>query len=111
MSLIRDNLMPGEEIVYYGKLHWFMLVPHVTVVVLFALTIFPAVLGKAIEAFFCCSGPILLFGVAATIDALAKYLTTELVITNQRFITVSGVVNRKHFDMALSQIAGIWIIR
>lgn len=111
MSFIRENLMPGEEIVYYGKLHWFMLVPYLVVVVLFAITIVPTALLDVIGWFFCCSGPCLLFGVAATIDAFIKYATTEMVITNQRFINVSGLFNRSHFDMQLSRIEGIWIVR
>jgi hypothetical protein len=111
MSFIRDNLTPGEEIIFNGKLHWFIMIPHLIVVFLFAMTIIPAVLVDAVGWFFCCSGPCLLFGGAAAIDAFAKFITTEMVITNQRFITVSGLVNRTHFDMQLNRIEGIWVNR
>lgn len=94
-SYVENNLMTGEEILYTGRIHWFVYVPGA---VLLFLACFTAVFEGAISLLMAMLGIILL------INALIRRKTTELAVTNRRVICKLGLIRRSTMELNLSRV-------
>jgi uncharacterized membrane protein YdbT with pleckstrin-like domain len=89
LKYVSENLVAGEEIKHVAKLHWFMYVFHVVLMVV--LVGFVTILGPIIRQF-----------------------TTEMVVTNRRVIVKVGLISRNVMEMNLQKVEsvsvqqGIW---
>jgi uncharacterized membrane protein YdbT with pleckstrin-like domain len=90
-SYVQGSLMPGEHVVYEGKISLWSLLP---LIILGFLLIFVWGLG-------------LMFWLAAFI----RYQTTELAITNKRVIAKFGFISRRTVELSLNRIEGIQVIQ
>jgi len=85
------NLIPGEEVLYQGKLSfWSLLSP-----IVFGLLLLPV-------------GGI---GVLLWIYAFLCYNSTELAITNKRVIAKFGIISTRTIELNLNRIEGIQVIQ
>lgn len=101
MSYISENLLPGEEVVYIAKVHWFI---YSTAIFLggLAVAIYAAVPEYPIVA---ASMGFLAFCSAAR--AFIYTSTTEFGITTQRIIVKTGWVSRQTMEQQLQRIESV----
>lgn len=101
MGYVDKNLMPGEDVIYNAKIHWFIFVPglvfFVVGIVLFAV--------QTEQGF----GPVL--GVIAVFVALFSLLkaviakiSTELSVTSKRVIAKVGLIRRNTVELNHSKV-------
>ncbi len=90
-SYVRSSIMPGEQIMYEGRLSIWSLLP---LIILGFLLLFLWGLG-------------LIFWLTAFI----RYRTTELAVTNKRVIAKFGFISRRTIELNLSRIEGIQVIQ
>jgi uncharacterized membrane protein YdbT with pleckstrin-like domain len=96
MSYVDNNLMSSENVVYTGKIHWFVFAPGAFVVLLAFVF-----LGMDKETGV---GPVLgllfsIFGFAALIKAAIYKMTTELAVTSKRVIAKTGFISRNTVEL------------
>lgn len=92
---VEKNLLPGEKIVYQGKMHW----------IVFAVPAAVSALGitdKGLVLF-------LMIGVAWGIIRLIEYLSTEMVLTDQRIVFKTGLFSVSTTEALLTKAEGIRI--
>lgn len=94
-AYVNGTLLPGEEVVAEGQLHWAMFLGPA---ILFCFAFLLGRSGGGLVAFLA-----LVWGVAR----LLVYLTTELALTNKRVIAKSGIIRRNVIDVSNSKIEGV----
>lgn len=99
MSYIEDNLRPGEEIQYLGKLSCFsFLYP---LIIGFSVDLINHLLNKPFD-----STKIVLVCIFFFLYRLTLYLTSEFAVTNERVMLKYGLVFRTTFDLTIQKIEG-----
>ncbi len=99
MGYVTNNLMPNEQVVHVGKVHWFIFVPSI-VTLLIAIWVFNLdnrVLRNDIKGWI-----VLFLLVSFVIDfikALISKMSTELAITTKRVIAKVGFISRKTVEL------------
>ena len=83
-SYVDANKLPGEEVRYSAKLHWFIYIPHIFLM-------------------------FILIGFITILSPIIRQLTTEMVLTNKRVIMKTGWISRKTLEMNLNKIETISI--
>lgn len=102
MSYVEKNLMPGELIVHWGKLHWAVFLPPA-----FVAVVSIAICSRGEEAVLF-GGLLFLFLFLPLLgDAISKKLTSEFAVTNRRVMMKSGFVSRKTLEMLLTKIEAV----
>jgi uncharacterized membrane protein YdbT with pleckstrin-like domain len=97
MSYVESNLVSGEQVVAFGKVHWYVYVPGAISVVLgIALLKMTGVLG----------GFLILAGLILLIRGWFHSFSTELAITNKRVIAKFGFIRRHTVELLHSKIEG-----
>ena len=101
MGYVDKNVLPGENIVYEAKIHWFIFVPG-TIFFALGVFIFPMDTESG-------TGPV--FGLIAIIIALISLTkamilktTTELAITSKRVIAKIGLIRRNTVELNHSKV-------
>ena len=89
MSYIESTLSGDEKILYRGKLSLWALFPFF-------------IIGTLLIAFY-------LIGLLFIIDAIIKYKTTELAVTNKRVIAKFGWIRRNTIEINLNKIESIQV--
>ena len=82
MSYVRENLLSGEEVRFEAKISYLSFIPHV-ILMLFCI------------------------GFITIIKPLIAYFTTEIAITNKRFILKKGLIARTTCELMLGKIENI----
>ena len=118
MSYVEKHLIPGETVQYQTKLHWVVMLGHVSVATaleLLALLFLVASFSKSSGAgvapprtviYF---GALLFFvvgGILFTIGLL-KRNATEMAVTNKRVIAKTGIAERRSIEILLSRIESV----
>jgi len=113
MRYVRRVLQPGEMIVYTTKLHWF--------VYLWAILLIVICLVFAVAAWSTADKPnlrlalviaALIFGLLALSSALRAFLrraTTELAVTDQRVIYKTGLIARHTLEMNRAKVESVTV--
>lgn len=104
MSYIESNLQPGEEIKYKAKLHFFLFLQPV-VLLLLGWWLYGSEAGVLhYGGIF-----ILIIGVISLIQRILVKIGSDYVVTNKRVVLKTGVVSRKAVDLVLAKCEGLHI--
>ena len=107
MNYIKNNLQSGEEIKYVARLHFFLFVQPI------ALLLFGALLAsspKEISAMIHYAGLLILFfGVVSLMQRLLVKVGSAYAVTNKRVVLKTGVISRKAVDLLLTKCEGLHI--
>ncbi len=90
-SYVQSSLLPGETVIYEGKLSFWSLLPLI-IIGFFLLFLWG-------------------FGLFFWLLAFIRYQTTELAITNKRVIAKFGFISRYSIELNLNKIEGIQVIQ
>lgn len=106
---VEANLLPNEQLVYRGKLHWlYFLRP----LLWFAAAFFLIRMGMNMNASERDTGTVaivlgvlaILGGILSTISHAITYLTSEFAVTNRRVIMKQGFIRRKTMELMLGKV-------
>jgi uncharacterized membrane protein YdbT with pleckstrin-like domain len=114
MSYVNKNLLPGEKVIYRGKLHWsYFITPLSWIVLALLITIFLyANRDSSWASILCLPAGVLAFG--GVLGFLASALAadqTEFAITNRRIIAKSGVIRRHSLELMLGKVESVRVIQ
>lgn len=101
MKFIRANLIPGEVVLHFGSLHWFIFVPGAVLTIVGTAMSFggdefsmSAFIGSIVST----------VGTTKLIQAgIAKY-STELAVTTKRVIVKKGLIRRETVELIHSKV-------
>jgi uncharacterized membrane protein YdbT with pleckstrin-like domain len=115
LGYVEQHLIPGESIQYQTKLHWIVMVGHLTSAVFFALLSVLILMARwaapkssssakpmYLASLFC-------LAIAAALTAVASFKrrATEMAVTNKRIIAKTGLAERRTIELLLSRVEGI----
>ena len=100
MSFIEKNLSANERIVYKAKLHWYIYLRGIFLIVLGLL------IGKA--SYGAC-GFLCFIGVISLFLAFMLSSSSEFAVTNKRIILKTGFIKRKFIEIQLNKSEGLQI--
>jgi uncharacterized membrane protein YdbT with pleckstrin-like domain len=103
-SYIDNNLINGEEVIYNGKIHWFIYFPAVFSLIIFLLLIFINSNATKIIAIL-----MFVYGISVGFKSFIYSISTEFGITNKRIISKLGVVSRETTELLHSKIESIQV--
>ena len=107
MNYIETNLQPGEEIKYVAKLHFFLFVQPVILLLIGAVL---ASSPKEISAMTHYAGLVLLFfGLVSLVQRVLVKVGSSYAVTNKRVVLKTGVVSRRAVDLMLAKCEGLHI--
>ncbi len=100
MGYIENNLLPGEKVVYWAKLHPIIfLAPAILTLVglaAFAVSWIPAVL-------------ILFVALILGLDRYVRLITSEFAVTNRRVLIKTGIIRRHTLELLLGRIETVGV--
>ncbi|MEQ8315655.1 MAG: PH domain-containing protein [Gammaproteobacteria bacterium] len=96
MGYVSNNLLPEEDIIHLGKVHWFVLVPGFIFLII-GFNVAP--IEDESGGMFFIGFLMVLYGFVRTIDAIIKIYTTELAITSKRVIAKIGLIRRETIEL------------
>ena len=104
MSYIEDNLQPREEIKYVAKLHFFLFVQPI-ILLLLGWWLYGSETGVLHYG-----GMFLLFiGLVSLVQRLLVKIGSSYAVTNKRVILKTGVISRRAVDLVLAKCEGLHI--
>lgn len=107
MKYIETNLQPGEEIKYVAKLHFFLFMQPIILLLIGALL---ASSPKEISAFIHYTGLFILFcGLISLVQRILVKIGSSYAVTNKRVILKTGVISRRAVDLVLAKCEGLHI--
>lgn len=92
---VKSALIPGEDVVHIGRLHWIIFLPGVISVAVGMV----APLFNQSTVIIMAAPLLLLYGVYSIIRALVVKYTTELALTTKRVIAKVGFIRRDTIDL------------
>ncbi len=111
MSYVERVLQPGEELVYRSRIHWFVYLNGLAILVIAGLVFWagmryapPDVPPMAIEIV---AGIIGLWGLLLVLGAWIRRLTTELAVTSRRIIYKRGLIRRYTIEMNMDKVESV----
>ena len=106
MGYIEQNLMQGEQIRYYTKLHW----------IIFIFPIFLIFIGFCLAAVFSLHSAALisgtlffLVGILLGVPPFIRYKSSEFAVTNKRVLIKLGFIRRHSLELLLQKVEGIGV--
>lgn len=107
MNYIQKNLLSGEEIKYVAKLHFFLFVQPI---ILLLIGAFLASSPKEISAMTRYAGLLILFfGIVSLLSRILIKVGSSYAVTNKRVILKTGVISRRAVDLVLAKCEGLHI--
>ena len=107
MNYTQNNLLSGEEIRYVAKLHFFLFVQPI---ILLLIGAFLASSPKEISAMTHYAGLLILFfGIVSLLSRILIKVGSSYAVTNKRVVLKTGVVSRKAVDLVLAKCEGLHI--
>jgi uncharacterized membrane protein YdbT with pleckstrin-like domain len=98
VGYIESNLLPDEQVVYKGRLHWIIFMKPMVVILLgFIFVFIQPILGSIA----------MLIGMAAALPALIDYISSEFGVTNKRVVIKVGFVRRRTLELLLRHVEAI----
>ena len=104
MSYIEKNLLPGEHIVYSGKLNWLIFAP--AIFWLFVALTMSVVLRES-RPFSIFSAFVAIYAFYSLMKALIVRWSTELAVTSKRIIFKEGLITRRTMEFNHSKIESL----
>ncbi len=106
MGYIEQNLMQGEQIRYYTKLHWIIFIfpillifIGISIALIFSLHSAASIVGTL---FF-------LVGILLGIPRFITYKTSEFAVTDKRVLIKVGFIKRHSLELLLQKVEGIGV--
>lgn len=107
MNYIQKNLQSGEEIKYVAKLHFFLFVQPIILLLIGAIL---ASSPKEISAMTHYSGLLILFfGIVSLLSRILIKVGSSYAVTNKRVVLKTGVISRRAVDLVLARCEGLHI--
>lgn len=107
MNYIVKNLQPGEEIKYVAKLHFFLFVQPILLLLIGAIL---ASSPKEISAITHYAGLLILFfGIISLLSRILIKVGSSYAVTNKRVVLKTGVISRRAVDLVLAKCEGLHI--
>ena len=100
MSFIEKNLSTNEQILYKGKIHWYI---YLRCVFFFILGFLTSSLSMGLAGF------LFFVGIISLIIALMVANSSEFAVTNKRVILKTGVLKRRFIELQLNKSEGLRI--
>jgi|ERR1700674_1516389 len=98
---VEQSLQPGERVYYRAKLHWIIFVPALIFTALAAVVAFNASNSAALRLGLVLAGA---FMIGA---AWVRRVTTEIAVTDRRFIFKVGLLRRTTGEINVEKIEGV----
>jgi len=113
MRYVAQVLQPGETVVYTTKLHWFI---YLTAILLIIACIFLAIGGLYATdnqnislAFWIAALIFALLALSSALRAFIRRATTELAVTDQRVIYKTGLLARHTLEMNRARVESVTV--
>jgi len=107
MNYIETNLQPGEEIKYVAKLHFFLFMQPV---ILLLIGAFLMSAPKDILPVIYYAGLLMLFfGLVSLVQRVLVKIGSAYAVTNKRVVLKTGVISRRAVDLVLAKCEGLHI--
>lgn len=107
MNYIETNLQPGEEIKYVAKLHFFLFIQPV---ILLLIGVFLMSAPKEVLPVIYYAGLLMLFfGLVSLVQRVLVKIGSAYAVTNKRVVLKTGVISRKAVDLVLAKCEGLHI--
>ena len=113
MGYVSKNLIPGEQVVYQAKIHWFIFVPGIILFLVGVLLIkFGATISQvqtesdqSIAATLGVAGMFTIpISIYVAIKAFITKVSTELAVTSKRVIAKVGLIRRNTVELNHSKV-------
>jgi uncharacterized membrane protein YdbT with pleckstrin-like domain len=106
MGYIEQNLMQGEQIRYYTKLHWIIFISPILLIfigicIALVFSLHSAALIVGILFF--------LVGILLGVPRFITYKTSEFAVTNKRVLIKVGFIKRHSLELLLQKVEGIGV--
>ena len=110
MGYIEQNLLSGEEIQYKAKIHWVIFMKPI-LIILIPFVILALARGSENMKLFATITflPAALFFLTTLISAILYYISTELVITNNRTVAKFGFIKRNTAELNNKNIESYYV--
>jgi uncharacterized membrane protein YdbT with pleckstrin-like domain len=112
MGYVERVLQPGESVLHAARLHWFIYLKGLALLLLALVCVMFAVgsnePGIAIPLWLG-AGVLGLLGLVSAIVALIQQATTELVLTDRRLIYKTGLLRRHTMEMNRSKVETVGV--
>lgn len=102
MSYVSETLLPGEKLVWMGKVHWIVMMTGLITLGLAAyltFSLYQGVVGFVLG----------IFGAISFAKGVIYYFTTELAITDRRVIAKFGFISRVTFELNLNRVTSLTV--
>lgn len=107
MNYIETNLQPGEEIKYVAKLHFFLFMQPI---ILLLIGAFLATAPKETVPVIHYAGLLMLFfGLVSLLQRILVKIGSAYAVTNKRVVLKTGVISRRAVDLVLAKCEGLHI--
>jgi len=110
MGYISNNLMPEEEIIYFGYVHWFIFVPGLTKF-LVGISVLGLIGTDTVQEIdylnvvgFVVGLLLILVALISLVRALIRKTSTELAVTTKRVIAKVGFIRRETVELNLNKV-------
>ena len=104
MSYIDDSLAPNEALIYRARFHWLQKAgPYIVLAVFVAIAVASLMLAEGLPALIGASALVAL-GLIIFVALMMPMWTTEIGVTNQRFIFKRGWLHRATDELQLTSI-------
>ena len=100
VSYVESNLIQGEEVVAWGKIHWYVYVPGLLITLAGLVLLFVSPAGGV---------TVLLVGLVLLLRGWIAANSTELAITNKRGIAKFGFIRRNTIELLHSKVEGFHV--
>lgn len=115
MSYVEKHLITGESVKYQTKLHWIVVLAHLTSAVFFALLAIVILIARLAgpkssapsSAMYWASLFCLLIAAVLAAVGVFRRNATEMAVTNKRIIAKTGLADRRTIELLLSRVESI----
>ena len=106
---MKNNLANNERILYRAKLHWWIYLKSILLVIVGIIIGLLAKDTKAADAGYTILGVLFVIGVVGFINAYIRSNASEFVVTNRRIMLKTGTIKRKLTELQLNRAEGLRI--
>jgi len=117
MSYVESNLVPGEVLIYETRLHWIVMLWHMTLgclllglpgllLLYYALT-HAGIDTKTLHVMEGGGVALLVCGGVAILMGMLRRNATEMAVTNRRVVVKTGLASRKTIELLLDKVESI----
>ncbi|HEV3482073.1 MAG TPA: PH domain-containing protein [Candidatus Acidoferrales bacterium] len=108
MSYVKNDLIPGEKLIYETGLHWSVLVWPVIIAVIVAASGVVCLLQKDTN-FLYAGAALLVVALGIVAVAIFRRSAVEMAVTNRRVIIKTGLASRRSLEIMLAKVESIGI--